>query len=500
MSELHAALDNLINKYKTNEYVTSRIEIYMKQLLPAALDNANKDYMQRLQRKQTLNQNRVDFVERFLHKNKFYYCLNSKLFINYDGLNYKTHSEDDIHHKILTTITAEKNLVPWKHRISKQIFYAIKQRSPLQTIPESPTIQKIINILCPKLFTSRYMVKYFLTLLGDNILNKEDTRQIYIISLQAKEIIQEMGFLYNQHFSNNNIVHNIKYKYYDHDYSICRLLNINKDYIEKYKELSNELSKNIIEVFAVGTYYSTRYQSADKFLNQCVDTETVNHILYLKQNTQENIVDKFLHTSIEECNGSNIETKNILFIWKKFLKENNLPSVMFNEVFKKILQNKINYCADTDMFTNITSISLPLVSSFIKFWDETIVDDPNEDDLEIDEMVFLFKKWAKKSCSNLTEQFILDLIRHFYPTIEIEDNKYLLKISNTLWDKRLDVINIISEYKLVSVENKQLLSICSAYKYYISQPNKEYLVSKKFFEKVAMEELGDALDADGFIY
>ena len=82
MSELHAALDNLINKYKNNDYVTSRIEIYMTQLLPAALENANKDYMQRLQRKQTLNQNRVDFVERFLYKNKFYYCINSKLFMD----------------------------------------------------------------------------------------------------------------------------------------------------------------------------------------------------------------------------------------------------------------------------------------------------------------------------------------------------------------------------------------------------------------------------------
>ena len=500
MSELHSALDILINKYKNNDYIMSRIEIYMKQLLPAALENENKDYMHRLQRKQTLNQNRIDFVERFLYKNKYYYCLNSKTFIDYDGLNYKVHSEDDIHHKILTTITAEKNLIPWKHRISKQIFHSIKQRSPLQTIPESQTIQKVINMLCPKLFTSRYMVKYFLTILGDNILNKEVTKQIYIISVNTKEIIQEIGFLYNQHINSNNIVQNIKYKYYDHDYSVCRLLNINKDYIDKYKELSTEISKNIIEIFAVGTYYSTRYHSADKFLSQCSDTDNVNHVLYLTNNTQESIVWTFLQEYIEDCKGSNIETKNIMFLWKKFLKEKNLPCVMFNEEFKKIIQSKINYCSEKDMFTNITSISLPLVSSFIKFWDETIIEDPNEDDLEIDEIMFLFKNWGKKSYSNLTEQFILDLIRHFYPLIEIEENKYLLKISSTLWNKRLDVLNTISEYKLIKTDNKQLLSICSAYKYYISKPVPGMLVSKKFFEKVAIEELGDTVDADGFIH
>jgi len=500
MGDLHDVLENLMIKYKNNEYITSRLEIYMTQLLPAALENAAKEHRQRLQRKQTLNQNRIDFVERFLCKNKFYYCLNSKTFINYDGLNYKTHSEDDIHHKILTTITAEKNLVPWKHRITKQIFHTIKQRSPLQTIPESPTIQKVISILCPKLFTSRHLVKYFLTLLGDNILNKDTTKQIYIISLSAKEIIQEMGFLYNLHFGCNNIVQNIKYKYYDHDYSICRLLNINKDYVEKYKELSSEISKNIIAIFSVSVYYSIRYQNADSFLDQCIDTDSVNHVLYLTKNTPDSIVEKFLQTYLEKCHGSNIDTKNIMFLWKKFLKECSLPGVMFNDTFKKLLQHKLEYCAEKDMFTNITSISLPLVSSFIKFWDETMIDDPNEDELEIDEVIFLFKKWGKKTISNLTEQFLFDLIRHFYPNVEIEDNKYLLKISNKLWNKRLDVIHTISDYKLVSIENKQLLSLCSAYQYYISNSKKECLASKKFFEKVAMEELGETLDADGFIY
>ena len=42
-------------------------------------------------------------------------------------------------------------------------------------IPESTTIQYVIQHLTPILFRSKSEVKYFLTLLGDNILKKSNT-------------------------------------------------------------------------------------------------------------------------------------------------------------------------------------------------------------------------------------------------------------------------------------------------------------------------------------
>lgn len=499
MNRLHNELDILIEKYKNNEYITGRLETYILQLLPSLLENANTEHVERVKRKKRLNIDKDDFIERFMHTNLFYYCPNSKLFIEYDGLHYNNYSEDDIHHKILSTITAEKRLMSWKHRITNDILYKIKNISPLKTIPESPTIQNAINIICPKLFTSRYMAKYFLTLLGDNILNKADSKDVYIISSHTKSIIHEIGYLYNMHLGCNNIVQNFKYKYYDHEYGNCRLLNNNKDYKEHYKDITREISKNIIDIFAVATYYSNRYHTADSFLKQCSDKKIVNHVLYLTQNTQTSIVDNFIKTCIVPCNGSHIETKNILFIWKKFLEERNLPGIMFNETCKSLLQNKLSYLPQDDIFTNITSISLPTVSSFISFWDSTITVDPYEDELEIDEISHLFGKWSNRTLHNITEKLLLELIRHFYPSIEIEDNKYLLKVKTTMWNKRVDVIDALNIYKLVCSENNQILSISSAYKYYISQENKVYLVSKKFFEKVTMEELGDAVDSNGII-
>ena len=117
----------------------------------------------------------------------------------------------------------------------------------------------------------------------------------------------------------------------------------------------------------------------------------------------------------------------------------------------------------------------------------------------------MFKKWTNKSSfsAHITEPFILELIRHFYPAIDIENDKYILHTRNSMWDKRGAVINNLELYKLNTLEEKCVPTLCSAYKYYITKCNGDpdviYNVSKRYYEKVAIEELGDKLDLDGII-
>ena len=96
------------------------------------------------------------------------------------------------------------------------------------------------------------------------------------------------------------------------------------------------------------------------------------------------------------------------------------------------------------------------------------------------------------------------MIRHYYPSIEIENDKYLLNTSNKLWDKRSDVLNSLDAYKLHITENEKIPTLCSAYEFYIETSNKNqkkiYTVSKRYFEKITIEELGDKLDIDGIIH
>ena len=73
-TQLHAALDALIDKYAANEYITGRLSNYVENLLPASLDHAEKTQSEREKRKQELSSNSDGFIERFLLKNRYYYC------------------------------------------------------------------------------------------------------------------------------------------------------------------------------------------------------------------------------------------------------------------------------------------------------------------------------------------------------------------------------------------------------------------------------------------
>lgn len=71
-----------------------------------------------------------------MHKNKYYYSSHNELFLLYDNIHFTAYSENNILHQILTTITEEQNLVPWKHKIKVNIIKRIKEQSPLKAIPE----------------------------------------------------------------------------------------------------------------------------------------------------------------------------------------------------------------------------------------------------------------------------------------------------------------------------------------------------------------------------
>ena len=147
--KLHDMLDTLIMEYCDNDYVEWRLCNYIENLLPSALENAEKTHQQREERKQNLTDFRNEFTERFMHKNNYFYSPPKDLFLHYDGTHFVIYKENDIQHQILTTITQEQSLRPWKHKINLNIIKRIKERSPLTAIPESDTIRYVINSLYP---------------------------------------------------------------------------------------------------------------------------------------------------------------------------------------------------------------------------------------------------------------------------------------------------------------------------------------------------------------
>ena len=289
--QLHNSLDYLLEKYKDNDYISGRIINYMEHILPVSLENDEQTRKDREERKKNLELERDDFTSRFLHLNKYFYTSQTELFLLYDGLHFNLYSEDNIQHQILTSITNEKNLMIWKRKIRNNIMKRIKEQSPLKAIPESSTIQYVINCIYPSIFPTRNTAKYFLTMIGDcinasnagnasnisitgnNVNNNQGL--IYIASPNIKQFIMEISNQCYTYFGISNSLSNIKYKYYEHTYEKCRLINFSnaQQHAKTSIPLDLGLVKNMIDLLCVSSHYSARYGSADGFLKQCSETK-----------------------------------------------------------------------------------------------------------------------------------------------------------------------------------------------------------------------------------
>ena len=211
--------------------------------------------------------------------------------------------------------------------------------------------------------------------------------------------------------------------------------------------------------------------------------------------------------------------KNLHFLWKQFLSNYNLPNVIYSNTLKNLIKEKYNYNEDIDSFIAITSKHLPVHSDFIKFWETTITyddfdttDDNSlfDNEIEIDELCSLFKYWSKQNSEqlmtngNISEENILKILKHFFPIVEIIEDKFVLNVTCCLWNKIKD-IDISFEYikeQIKSDHNLALISFDDAYNYYYKFCNSipiKFIVSKRYFEKYLYYKLSDHIVYEKFI-
>jgi hypothetical protein len=512
----------LYNKYKSLPNVQQKLIHHIMDALPAILENTVQQYQQREERKKSLEEKSDEFIEEFLAKTRYFYHSGTELFFIYsDDKTYEVIKEDNIQHSVLTTITAShKDLLPWKYKIKIQIIKRIRENNNiLKSIPESETIQNIIRLLTPALFHNKDTVKYFLTIVGD-ILHKKNSLHYFINSKTFIPFIKELNQECYRYFGINLLTH-FKFKYYEHANEDCRLISVcelSNAFIAVDDYFKSHIIVHIIDLFCVASHYSTRYVCADSFLDKyCNDYSVINHALYLKHNTNLEIVARFIHATTEKCPGYNITCKNMSYLWKIFIEEENIPNIFFNHSLQQLLSTHceelnldidalhLPHDVENTVIKNRTSKHLPFVCSFMSFWNTYIIDFNNaevgeeeeeEYELELEELLSLFNKSIKRSATtllhnNVTDKMLLGLIKHFYPDIIIEDDKYLIHVGcrSNIWNKRGEIEEFIKKYKESKIESvnasQSLYAIYQCYCKYAF--DKEYnIISKRWFEKYFM--------------
>ena len=538
-----------------------KIHHYIKNSLPSICENACQQQKEREERKNTLEEKSDDFIEEFLAKTHFFYYSPTDLFFTYsDEKMYEVVKEDNIQHLILTTITSKfPELMPWKYKIKIQLMKRIKDNNVLKSIPESETIQDIIQLVVPSLFSTKDAAKYFLTVIGD-ILHKKKSYYYFIHSKTLIPLFKELSQECYKFFG-INLLNHFKFKYYEHASDDCRLIQMRE--ISPSSLLCNFIdSIRIVNLFCVASHYSTRYVCGDSYLeNYCNNYSVINYALYLKNNKSVEILQQFINATTEECGGYNISWKNMLYLWKVFIEDEGIPNVFFNHSLKQMLLTHYsdfgieialdsnssaslhsltsfnsNICENENfIIKNRTSKHLPFVCNFISYWENNIIYNncnysncnalveieecgkecgctkecgkecdcrEEEYELEIDELLMLFNKSIKKSATtllhnNASDKMLLGLIRHFYPDVIIEDDKYLIQIGikPNIWNKQKEIEEFNEYYKLsknsqnppppVSSGQMNSHSLYSIYQSYCKYAfDKGYnVISKRWFEK-----------------
>jgi hypothetical protein len=544
-------IQELFQKYENDPYMAQRLHFHVTSILPSTLENESKNYEKRVLRNHFLTHEQQVFIQVFLSKNQYFYLPNNNCFYQYNGQKYSAVKEDDIQFQLLSSISNDRTLMQWKYKTKVNIIKQIKDRHLFSEKfkPETDTIQHILKLLCSTLFATKNQVKYFLTIIGDNIL-KKSSNLIFLTKPKTKKTIVELENIAYITIGMQNITHNLVTKYHEnYNYENCRLLKI-RDNIDTdiWKDI---LRQNGLDLLCVAAHYSNRYGSSENFIIHNTDESLNNYTLYLKNNNINSIVDNFCKNSIDNVVSTNthdndtsitptstsnhpskfsINWKNMHYMWKQYISANSLPNMMYASALKILLTERLQYDASADTFYNVTSKYLPAVSDFIRFWDKNIVVSATllnefDNEFEIDELCDLFKKWACNKANNccssgtIGEHDVLKIIKHFFPTIEIIEKKYVLNVSCILWDKLVDINASIAITKAQLLDastnnaassNTNLLHLVpfdEIYDNYFNYCTKnktasnssKFVVSKRYFEKYLDITFSEFIEFDTFI-
>ncbi len=500
-------IGELFEKYKDNEYMMQRLISHITTILPNTLETELVNYEKRIIRQNFLSNEQQSFIQVFLNKNRYFYMNNN--FYEYDGKHYAIVKEDDIIHNLLSSISKDRTLLEWKYKTKISVVKLIRERSLFSSIPESYTIQSVLGLLYPQFFQSKNQAKHFLTIIGDNILTKHDDNIIFLIGQHMKHMLNELDTIAYASIGHASITPNFLTKYHEnHSYTNCRLIKMNENC--SFDVWKNIVRNNGLDIFCVAVHYSNRYGDSDKFIDNNSDDELKNYVYYLKNMTQTEIVAQFCSKYIDEVQDVKIGWRDLHFVWKQFLSSLSLPNMIYSNTLKALFKQKYEFDDTCDSFVNITSRHLPLHSDFIRFWNTTInAETTNENilELEIDELCSLFKLWSKQSATttngNISEENVIKIMKHFFCSVEITEDKYVMNVACILWDKNKDIAESFDYIKeQIKAGSLTLISFDDAYNYYnkyCKSNSHKFVVSKRYFEKYICFNLSNHIVYEKFI-
>lgn len=489
-----------IDRCAGDEYLLGRLRSFLGTLLPSHLDRARESRDKSAIRRTRFEREGAAFIQEFLIRNRYTFAAPADTFFNYDGSSLSPRGEDDVLHDVLTALSGRRDLTPWKHKLKASVMKKIKERHPFSLIPESETIQRAIDALWRPFFPSRDSAKYFMAVIGDCLLGNAEDR-VYILHPSLKPLVTDvMHNAYALFGVSSTAFQPLKLKYHaTHALESVRL--VRSTDINRATPVTLEARGLMTDVLYVSAHYSERYNGSDGFLACNGNDQLAEHALFLRKHSLGDIADEFVARELQACADSRISRKDMRFVLRRFFEQGQIPQVVSYDAWHDVLAGLIAYDPESDEFTGVTSPSQPLVASFCTFWDEHIVPD-DESELEIGEIVALFTRSGGRIGKGASDPaaMLMDIIRHFYPSVVFEDGKHAMGVRCTDWDKAAEVWKAADDFRTRKAAEccDCPTSIDAMYDEY-SKGAGERVVGKRFFEKIAADILGDNVDDSGCV-
>ena len=480
-------------KYSEDADVLEELERILREI-PSKIELYEKK-----RREKTSSDNIVKYVVGFLNDpdNQYFYIKNTVSFVKYNGINYTRINEDEIWHAVYTYLKGcDPNI---KHSIKNTILENIQNKSMFKSIPESKTIQTVINFLYPTILNSKEEAKYFLSIIGDNIL-KKNRNIIHYFSEDSKSFVSALNdniYDYTKRLSTSSI----KWRCYKHNFTDCRILKFNKAVLSSHCWQSF-IKNYTLDILTVSTHYSDRYKGSENFIkNNFTDSEVKNYILYLKNKNETDIVNDFVESCFHSSSKS-VDWDVIYFVWKSYLQQNNYPNFLFIEPLRQCLIKK--YGIDF----KIGSPIINKIYKFREFWKETISDAKWQSfcEYEVGEICELYRQWVSNCTELLLNQETVNQILEYFCSTKPIGGKYIVNIKCSLWCKWLDINKWIDDYKTIynkEVTNVSISNLYQSYCTYQMQSVKNDMqnnsVSKDYFTKYLKSNIPKKYISDNLV-
>ena len=442
------SIEELKLKYRENEFMLNKLDTYIARL-PLLMQSIEEDHVKKASLRHETQQKKDEFVLEFLKTHSFYYISSSETYIR--RLNdWKIVREDDIVHEINREIP--KELMMSRYKLIQTILKKIRE-TPIYSVSTPYSATMVIH----KIPMKKEYAKFFLTVIGDTLLNKK-INEVYYIDVSYKPFLKH---IHQQVYllTNKSICDVFKYKYHDHRYENCRILH---GKCTPFSECC------MFEFIIAAVHLSTKYGSSETYIHH-PESIIQQDVLFLTKHTPETLIQHFMDTHTSVTPDKHMSYKDMFFLWQIFLKQKGLPFVISHQNFKTLLTS-MGKC-ENDICMNCSPSVQADILKVKHFWENHIRYDENEYDLH--ELVQIYTTHER---APLTIETLKDIVQLEYPSVPIHGDK-IANISCSLWNKTddLDTIKEICKHK--GIIDRQLM-----YNFYATYPFK-YHVSKEYFEQ-----------------